>query len=231
LLAVGAAWAVDWKTFDDPKAFCVTGPVAKEIAGMPGPAKAAAMKRLRESLKSKEVEVRRRAALTLGDLGDKAGVPVMAADLATAKGHDRNNVAVALRILKDKRAAAALLKALKDKSPYIRGIAAATLGEMGAKEAYAPLVALTKDKEWERTGGLDCFRVTPAEMACYALGALGEKRAAPVLIKLLDDKDLRRPAGQALEALTKKKFGTDSKRWMDWWKAENGEPPGPAGKR
>src|SRR5262245_1205300 len=92
LLAAGAGWAVDWKTFDDPTAFCVTDPIAKEIAAMPEADKAKAMARVRESLKAKDVEIRRRAALLLGQLGDKAGVPVMAADLATAKDHHRTNV-------------------------------------------------------------------------------------------------------------------------------------------
>ncbi len=229
LLAAGAAYAVDWDVFNDPAAFCVTDPVAKQIAAMPEAAKAAALGRLREALKSKEVEVRRRAALTLGKLGDRSGVPVMAADLATAKGRDRNNVAVALRILKDRRAVPALRKALKDPSPYVRGIAAEALGEVGAKEAYADLAALTKDKEIEGGGkGLNCLCIMPAHSACYALGALGDRKAVPLLIPLLGDKDLAESARQALEALTGRKLGTDAAKWKRWWRTENGEPPGPA---
>jgi len=215
--------ATDWKTFDDPTSFLRTGDFAKAIKELPPTEKAAAIKRLEESLKSKEVEVRRRAALTLSDLGDKSGVPTMIADLSTATGDDLNNVAVALRILKDERAIPALRKALKEKSPYVRGIAAATLGELKAVKAYDELVTLTKDKEdvdggRKAEGKLNCIRDCPAFSACYALGALGDERAVPILIELLADADCQGPARQALEALTKQKLGNDREQWKKWWK-------------
>jgi HEAT repeat protein len=203
--------ALDWKAFDDPSAFPpLTDSFARAIADLPAPEKAEALKRLHQSLLSREVEVRRRAALTLGSLGDRSGVPVMVADLSKATGRDRDNVIVALRILKDERAIPALRAALKDKSPYVRGIAVAALGELKAAKAYDEIVALTKDKEREdggkADGTLNCIRSYPADMACYALGALGDKRAIPVLIELLADADLRWSARQALEVLTKQKL-------------------------
>ncbi len=91
--------ATDWKAFDDPSALLLTDGFAKSINGLPTVEKAAAIKRLQGSLRSKEVEVRRRAALTLGALGDRSGVPTMIDDLSTATGGDRDNVVVALRIL------------------------------------------------------------------------------------------------------------------------------------
>jgi HEAT repeat protein len=109
--------ALDWKSFDDPNALLLTDSFAKSIGDLPAPEKATALKRLHQSLLSREVEVRRRAALTLGRLGDWSGVPVMVADLSKATGRDRDNVIVALRILKDERAIPALRAALKDKSP------------------------------------------------------------------------------------------------------------------
>lgn len=217
LLAPLPCLAVDWKTFDDPKAFLLTDPVAKEIAGSPAADKAAAVQRLKDSLKSKDVEIRRRAALTLNGLGDKSGVLTMMDDLTTAAGRDRDNVVVALRIIKDERAVPALRAALKDKSPYVRCIAAAALGEMKAGKAFDDLVALTKDKERENNGGLNCFPMLPADSACYALGALGDLRAVPTLIELLSDKDLQNAASKALEMLTKQKFGTDPAKWKQWW--------------
>jgi HEAT repeat protein len=213
--------AIDWATFDDPKAFLLTDPLAESIAQLLTAEKAAAIKRLHESLGAKDVEIRRRAALTLGRLGDHAGVPVMAADLATATGHDRDNVLVALRILKDPKAIPALRGALKDPSPYVRGIAAAALGELKAGEAYGDLVALTKDKAVEENKGLNCFPITPADLACYALGALGDPRAVPVLIDLLADNQTRGSARQALEALTKQKLGEDPQAWRKWWEAQH----------
>jgi HEAT repeat protein len=216
--------ATDWRTFDDPKAVCLTDSFAKSISDLPAEEKAAAIKRLQDSLKSKEVEIRQRAALTLARLGDRSGVPTMIDDLSTAVGRDRNNVVVALRILKDERAIPALRKALMDKSPYVRGIAVAALGELKAAKAYEDIVAITKDKEGLKggNGGLNCFPNCAAFSACYALGALGDERAVPVLIGLLADTDLQDQARQALEALTNQKFGNDADKWKAWWRGKKG---------
>lgn len=215
--------ANDWRTFDDPNAIFFTAAFAKSIDGKSPPEKAAAIQRLQGSLKSKEVEIRRRAALTLAALGDKSGVPTMIDDLATATGRDRDNVAVALRILKDERAIPALRKALKDKSPQVRGVAVAALGELKAANAYDDIVALTKDKEGlivDKSAGLNCIRNCPAFSACYALGTLGNERAVPILIESLADGDLMGPARQALEVLTKQKLGNDPEKWKAWWKTK-----------
>jgi HEAT repeat protein len=217
---------LDWKAFEDPKAFFLTDHFAKAIDALPAPEKMAALKRLHDALKAKDVEIQRRAALTLGHLGDKSGVPAMIEALDTATGQNRDNVVVALRILKDERAIPALIKALKDPSPYIRSIAVATLGELKATKAFGEIVALTKDKGdkavGKKDGVLNCFPISPANSACYALGALGDPRAVPVLIELLTDKDLQQSALQALEALTKQKLGNDPEKWKAWWKAHGG---------
>jgi HEAT repeat protein len=217
--------AIDWTAFDNPKAVFLTDPFAKLIAELTEPQKTAAVKRLHESLKSTEGEIRRRAALTLGELGVATGVPTMIADLGTATGRDRDNVVVALRVLKDRRAIPVLRTALKDKSPYVRSIAVAALGELKAGEAYAEIVALTKDKEIqgnEKNGKqLNCIRITPADLACYSLGALGDTRAVPVLIELLRDPSLKTSARQGLEALTKQKLGDDPEKWAAWWKHQD----------
>jgi HEAT repeat protein len=219
--------AIEWTAFEDPKGVFLTDAFAKSINELPSPKKTAAINRLHESLASKEVEIRRRAALTLGTLGDKAGVPAMIEDLSKAMGRDRDNVVVALRVLKDDRAIPALREALKDRSPYVRGIAVAALGELKATKAYDEIVALTHDKGGKDGGKagptLDCLRISPADMACYALGTLGDERAIPVLIDLLADKDLRASAGQAMEVLAKQKFGEDAEKWKAWW-AEKGRP-------
>lgn len=215
--------AIDWKAFYDQQKVLLSNVFAKSIGGLPRPEKAAAIKRLHDALGFKHVEIRRRAALTLGYLGDKSGVPAMIDDLSKATGRDRDNVVVALRVLKDRRAIPALRKALRDPSPYVRGIAVAALGELKATKAYAEIVALTKDKGRTNTrpGTLDCLRITPAEMACYALGALGEQRAVPVLIERLADKDLQEQVRQALEALTGQKLGNNPEKWRLWWKGQD----------
>jgi HEAT repeat protein len=216
--------ALDWNRFDDPKAFLLTDAFAKSIDGLPAPEKAAALKRLQGSLKSKEVEVRRRAALTLAGLGDKSGVPTLIEDLSTAQERDRLNVAIALRFLKDEQAIPAWRKSIRDKSPSVRGIAVAALGELKAGKAFEEIIALTKDKagleDGKVDGRLNCIRDCPAYSACYALGVLGDERAVPVLIELLADQDLRGPARRGLEVLSKQKFGDDPERWKAWWKSK-----------
>jgi HEAT repeat protein len=215
--------ALDWKAFENPKTVLITDAFAKEINNLPAADKVAAIKQLHDFLKDKEVEIRRRAALVLGKLGDKSGVPIMIEDLAKATGADRDKIVVALRVLKDERAVPALRKALKDKSPYVRGIAVAALGELKAVQAYDDIVALTMDKEGKgpmKPGTLNCFPICPADMACYALGALGDKRAVPVLIELLPDRDLQDSALQALEVLSKQKFGNNPTKWKEWWKSQ-----------
>ncbi|MCX6929370.1 MAG: HEAT repeat domain-containing protein [Verrucomicrobia bacterium] len=96
------------------------------------------------------------------------------------------------------------------------GLAVAALGELKATEAYDEIAALTKDKASQ----LGCVRMPPACSACYALGILGDERAVPVLIEVLNDNELRWCAQQALEALTKQKFGRDPDKWKAWWKAQ-----------
>jgi len=220
----GSGRATDWKAFNDPAAFLLTDPFAQSIDALPAADKAAAVKRLHESLTAEDIEIRRRAALVLGKLGDNSGVPTMIEALPKATGKDRDNVIVAIRVLKDARAVPALRAALKDDSPYVRSIAVAALGELKAAKAYDDIVAVTNDKGEKavppKAGVLNCFPVCPADSACYALGALGDRRAVPVLIGLVDDKDVETAAMQALEVLTKQKFGYDAEKWKAWWEGQ-----------
>ena len=209
-----------WRLTDDPRsAVNSVDHLALITAFVPPSERDAAIELSKEQLKSDKFETRRRAALMLAAVGDNSGVPVMIADLATATGTDRHNVVVALRILKDERAIPALRKALDDKDAHVRGIAVAALGELKAKEAYDQIVALTADKPLAPgpVGNLQCIRMPPAAMACYALGALGDKRAVPLMIGHLTDPDLKSQARQALEALTGQKFGDDPAAWQKWW--------------
>lgn len=210
---------LDWSAFNDSKGVLLTDRFAETIKDLPNEQQSAAVKRLQLLLKSPEVEIRRRAALTLGNLQDNSGVPTMIADFATAKGHDRDNVAVALRVLKDPRAIPVLRDALKDKSPYIRNIALAALGELKATTAYDDIVAHLSDlgDEGAQRDKLDCMTITPATSACYALGALGDRRAIPLLIDVLENGKSKSAARQALELLTNEKFGADAVRWREWW--------------
>jgi HEAT repeat protein len=216
--AVGSAGAAppEWAQFSDPKSVALTEPFAKAIAALPPDEKATAMRRLQDALSSTKIEIRRRAALALGALGDKSGVPTMIHDMATKNDNARDNAAVALRLLKDPRAIPVLRASLRDKDPHIRSIALSALGEMKATQAFAEIAAHLYDKEREKN---TCVSMPPADSAMYAIGALGDRRAIPLLVKALDDADVAFAATQALTALTGEPFGKNADQWKKWWKA------------
>ncbi|MHC4283390.1 MAG: HEAT repeat domain-containing protein [Planctomycetota bacterium] len=186
--------------------------------------------RLIEGLGSEHLEIRRRIALALNAIGDKSGVPVMIEAMDSDDPSDRMDAAVALRKIKDRRAIPALIKAVDDKSPHIRCIAIEALGEMKADEANDVIARHLNDKE--KVKGTDIIML-PARSACFALGEIRERKAVPLLIEALEDKELKETAAQALEKIRQKYsqsfglsrgdsgFGTDVKKWTDWWQWEN----------
>ncbi|MHC4546620.1 MAG: HEAT repeat domain-containing protein [Planctomycetota bacterium] len=186
------------------------------------------LNRLIEGLGSEHFEIRKRVALTLNAIGDKSGVPVMIEAMDSDNPSDRADAAVALRKIKDRRAIPALIKAVNDKSPYIRCIAIEALGEMKADEANDVIVKHLNDKE--KVKGADVIML-PARSACFALGEIRERKAAPLLIEALEDEEVKETAAKALEKIRQGRFfglsrgdsgfGTDAKKWTDWWKWEN----------
>ena len=89
----------------------------------------------------------------------------------------RREAAVALVRQGDKKAAPALIKALKeDKSELVRGQSAVSLGLLKDKRATQPLIDALKDEEVWR-------------YAVVGLGNLGDKRAVPALLPLLQRVD------------------------------------------
>jgi HEAT repeat protein/cyclophilin family peptidyl-prolyl cis-trans isomerase len=104
--------------------------------------------------------VRRRAALALGRVKSKAGVPALVAALPDTDPDVRAMAAFALGLIGDRSAESALEPLLTDASPRVRGRAAEALGLTGATEAApaigrmvaeyaksAPVVALQPDDE------------------------------------------------------------------------------------
>lgn len=184
--------------------------------------------RLREGLASEHLEIRRRVALALSAIGDKSGVPVMIEDMTAANPNNRADVVVTLRKIKDRRAIPALIKAVDDRTPYIRCIAIEALGEMEADEGYDVIVKHLNDKE--KVKGTDVIML-PAGSACFALGEIREREAVPLLIKALEDEELKERAAKALEKIRvghyfvrrrgDSGFGTDVKKWKNWWQWEN----------
>jgi HEAT repeat protein len=209
----------DFGLFYNPTSHLIGVSFQDRLAELDASQKPEAITRLRKGLVSSHCEVRRRASLALHRFGDDAGVPVMIADMASVTNrNDRNNVVVALRVMKDRRAIPTLIETAEDPSPYIRSISLAALGEMMATNSYDVLVDHLDD--FERHGG--CIAMYPADLACYALGALGDKKAIPLLMNALDHRETQNQACQALEKLTGQSFRYDVKKWKKWWK--NREP-------
>lgn len=210
-----------WETFYDPDSYFLTSEFAKIISAYHENEKKSAILKLKRALESSEVEIRRRAALILGELGDKSGVEVMIKDMEKVKDkRHRDNIIVALRILKDPRAIPILRKSLNDKSPYIRGIALCSLGEIKVAEAFEDIVVHLSDMESRNSG--DMIMPPVALDAIYALGALGDRRAVPILIDLLDNPEyqdglLKAELIHSLEKLTNITFGQETEKWKNWW--------------
>ena len=83
--------------------------------------------------------VRRRAALAIGRVKAKAGVPLLVSTLLDTDPDVRAMAAFALGLIGDGSAEAALVPLLTDASPRVRGRAAEALGLIGAKGAAAAI--------------------------------------------------------------------------------------------
>ena len=86
-----------------------------------------------------EPRVRRRAALAIGRVGLKEGIPPLLAALADADADVRAMAAFALGLIGDPSPAPQLTAALADAAPLVRGRAAEALGLINAKDAAAAI--------------------------------------------------------------------------------------------
>ena len=107
-----------------------------------------------------------------------------------------------------------LLELVKDKDTYVRGMAAAGLGEHRAMDAYEPLLALLDDKAW---------LVQAAALASLPrlIDRAAVKRSIPKLIDFLENVSgrMRVDASEALRRITGKNFGRDAAAWRKWYDA------------
>jgi cyclophilin family peptidyl-prolyl cis-trans isomerase/HEAT repeat protein len=87
-----------------------------------------------------DARLRRRAAIAIGRVGLKEGIPMLTPLLTDPDGDVRQAAALALGFIGDRSASTALLPLLADPDPMVRGRAAEGLGLMGAEDT-APAVA------------------------------------------------------------------------------------------
>jgi len=132
--------------------------VGEEIArdmGAGGQTKANAaserkMNKLIAALKDWDSEVRRNAAISLGQIGDTRAVEPLIAALKDGDWGVRRNAATSLGQIGDTRAVEPLIAALKDRNLYVRLHAATSLGQIGDTKA---LPALNEMLRSPRKGG------------------------------------------------------------------------------
>lgn len=118
----------------------------------------------------------------------------------------------------------ALLKAVKDKDPYIRGLAAFGLGEHRSVDALEPLMALLADGNWQvQAAALDALPQLEDKIAV--------KDRLPDLVTYLETASgrMRQDAAYALKRITGRNLGRDPAKWRRYLAGEDVDSAGAAG--
>jgi len=172
-----------------------------------------------QDLKREKPEVRKEAAVILGEVKDKKAVDPLIQALKDEDSGVRKSAAEALGKIGDARAVDPLIQALKDESGSVRKSAAEALGKIGDARAVDPLIQALKDEsEYVRMVAAKALAMIgePAvdpliqalkdeswsvrESAAEALGEIGDARAVDPLIQALKDESgyVRTSATEAL---------------------------------
>src|SRR4051794_38994747 len=182
----------DQRMLRDPAPPAAPPPAAPPAAGrnqraQPAVAPPPAPPDLTRMLTDGEARIRRRAALAIGRVGLKDGVPALLGVLSDPDPEVRQMAAFALGLLGDTRARDPLVAALADPSPLLQGSAAEALGLMGdaaAADALGRFVAqavqagtLTRPPDEAD----DARRDTPTAACRLAIHALARLKAYPQL--------------------------------------------------
>jgi hypothetical protein len=145
-----------------------------------------------ELLKSPSARVRERAAVALGELGDRRAVPALIETLKDEDAVVREHAASALSDLGDRRAVPALIETLRDENAVVREHAATALGSLGDKQAVPAMIEALRDKD-----------AVVREHVATALGRLGDKRAVQPLTTALQKEKKHNVQEHILSALKK----------------------------
>jgi HEAT repeat protein len=140
-------------------------------------------------LSDKDQEIRHRAALALGKIGDRGAALSLVSALRDSASYVREAVAEALGDLEDPSAVEPLIGVLRDDTWSARRAAVKALGAIGDDRAVPSLIEALRDE--------DKF---VRESAAVALGRLDNIHAVEPLIACLKDKDkdVRRAVAQSL---------------------------------
>lgn len=154
-----------------------------------------------------------RAVDVLGGIKDETTATSVAVAAKTAPPEARIVYVEALGGLASSTSAhQMLLELVKDRDTYVRGMAAAGLGEHRAMDALGPLVLLLDDKSWmvQAAALASLPRLTDKEAV---------KKAIPKLIDFLENVSgrMKVDGAEALKRITGRNFGRDAKLWREWF--------------
>jgi HEAT repeat protein len=119
-------------------------------------------------------------------------------------------LAAAIRLARDHRHEAALLKALGSEQGLIRQAAIEALPRLESATLVRTLLALAGDQS---------AALTARQAAVAVLGACVQKAAAVALLTLLsnDSPAVRQASAAALESLSGRNLGASALPWQEWW--------------
>jgi hypothetical protein len=169
-----------------PAAVAPAAVQAPETGNSRGSQLQALLKRLKDS----NVAERQRAAIELGNLGNRQATQPLVEALKDPDEFVRNFAARSLGDLKDPGAVEPLIGALKDENLLVRRSAVESLGNIGDPRALDPLINAME-------GGSDIER----RAAIVALGKMGGPKVKELLLKALKGDDMYIQDGAA-DALT-----------------------------
>ncbi len=191
------------------------------------------------TLQTDDAQIRQRAVVALGEIGDRRATEPLVTLLGDEDKAVRSAAVQALGNIGDRRATEPLITALSDDDPEVRRNAARSLAQIGGREVVEPLLAALSDNNaMVRLGAAQALGEVGGSrageplitllnndasenvraVAAQALGELRERRAIEPLVAALSDdyNALRLTAAEALANITGQDFGQDPAAWQEW---------------
>ena len=134
------------------------------------------VKELIKILKDRIPDIRARAAMALGYIGDVRVIKPLIRTLKDKEWSVRKAAAGALGYKRDPKVVEPLCNTLKDEKESVREVAAIALGKIGDARAVEPLVQALNDQNW-----------AVRSAATRALGNIGDDRATIPLCNIIKD--------------------------------------------
>ncbi len=136
----------------------------------------------------------------------------------------REQAAVALGNLEDRRNANALIEALNDRNPKVRMAVLGALGKIKSPKAVSALINLLKRQTVDSSTRVICRNALVQLGREFEFGTACSKHTFNTIIKALKVPVLRDTALRILKDISGKEFGDNQKAWREWIKKKNAPP-------